>query len=228
MLQRSLFSAILTLLLAACVQREYLIADATGHRRAIVGARYTNNVSYITSIQVIPLYIDPAYAPDERREILRAVADWNHVLNGYVRFEASTRIFHIDQGRHTEGVRLDSTPPRTNVWVIIPAKGGAPFGERGMTAAGLTLPRPNGGGVLMTSPFLANVSTLAGVVRHELGHVLGLPHDPASRLMSPQFDPTGQQCVDKAAVAAIAEMRRLPLFELNWCERIDDAGQAHP
>ena len=62
------------------------------------------------------------------------------------------------------------------------------------------------------------VVALATAVRHELGHVLGLPHDPASRLMSPILDPLGQQCIDKATVAAVAKMRGLPLDQLNWCE----------
>ncbi len=62
------------------------------------------------------------------------------------------------------------------------------------------------------------VVALATAVRHELGHVLGLPHDPASRLMSPILDPLGQQCIDKASVGAVAKMRGLPLDQLNWCE----------
>jgi hypothetical protein len=48
--------------------------------------------------------------------------------------------------------------------------------------------------------------------------MLGLQHDPASRLMSPIHDPVGQQCIDKATVAAVARMRDLPLDQLNWCE----------
>ena len=39
-----------------------------------------------------------------------------------------------------------------------------------------------------------------------------------SRLMSPILDPLGQQCIDKATVAAVAKMRGLPLDQLNWCE----------
>lgn len=218
----------LLLLLAACDQREYLVADASGHRRAIVGSRYTDNVSYVATIEVMPLYIDPAFKPDEQREILQAVTDWNQVLNGYVRFDTSIRIHRLDGWRDAAGARLDGASPRTNVWAIVPAKGDLPYGERGMIPVGLTISRPNGGGVLMTFPHLANVSTLANIVRHELGHVLGLSHDHASRLMSAQYDPAAQQCIDKATVAAVARIHRLPLSELNWCERIDETGQDHP
>jgi hypothetical protein len=65
---------------------------------------------------------------------------------------------------------------------------------------------------------------LAAAVRHELGHVLGLLHDPASRLMSPVHDPAGQPCIDKATIAAVARMRGLPIDELNWCEDGQNAG----
>jgi predicted Zn-dependent protease len=65
---------------------------------------------------------------------------------------------------------------------------------------------------------------LAAAVRHELGHVLGLLHDPASRLMSPVHDPAGQRCIDKATIAAVARMRGLPIDELNWCEDGQNAG----
>ena len=70
------------------------------------------------------------------------------------------------------------------------------------------------------SDFTTAVAALATAVRHELGHVLGLPHDPASRLMSPILDPLRQQCIDKTTVAAVARMRDLPLDQLNWCEDI--------
>ena len=42
--------------------------------------------------------------------------------------------------------------------------------------------------------------------------------------MSPTHDPVGQQCIDKATVAAVAEMRGLPLDQLNWCEDGQSAG----
>ena len=178
--------------------------------------RYTDNVSYITSystnVEVIPLRLDPAFPADERREILRAVGEWNHVLNGYVRFELAIRVFHA------EGQRSDPAPPRANVWNILPARGAMPIGGRIARPMALMQPLPNGGGVVMIFHNETAVAAFATAVRHELGHVLGLPHDPASRLMSPIHDPLGQQCIDKAAVAAVAKMRGLPLDQLNWCE----------
>ena len=88
----------------------------------------------------------------------------------------------------------------------------------------LTQPAPHGGGIVMVYREQTGTSALAAAIRHELGHVLGLLHDPASRLMSPRHDPLAQRCIDKAAVAAVARIHALPVAELNWCEEIAAPG----
>ena len=215
MLLRALVAATFVLSLGACVQRDYLVADPADNGVPAGKARYTDNLSYVTryspNVEVIALRLDPAFPVDERREILRAVGEWNHVLNGYVRFEATIRVFHA------EGQRSDPAPPRANVWSILPARGAMPIGGRVIRPMAVLQPLPNGGGVVMIYRETA-VAAIATAVRHELGHVLGLAHDPASRLMSPIHDPQVQQCIDKATVAAVARMRDLPLDQLNWCE----------
>ncbi len=52
---------------------------------------------------------------------------------------------------------------------------------------------------------------------HELGHVLGLNHNPRSRLMSTDYVLDKQGCVDKVTVETLATHKQLPLNELNWC-----------
>jgi hypothetical protein len=214
-LLRVLAAATLVLSLGACVQRDYLVADPADNGMPAGEALYTDNVSYVTSystnVEIIPLRLDPAFPADERREILRAVGEWNHVLNGYVRFEPAIKVFH------SEGQRSDPAPPRVNVWSILPARGAVPIGGRVARPMALLQPTPHGGGVVMIFRGETALAALAAAVRHELGHVLGLPHDPASRLMSPIHDALGQRCIDKATVAAIARMRSLPLDQLNWC-----------
>jgi hypothetical protein len=58
---------------------------------------------------------------------------------------------------------------------------------------------------------------LRGVVLHELGHVLGLTHDPGGHLMSERYSPTTDQCVDRSAALAIAARYKLPIANLNSC-----------
>jgi hypothetical protein len=215
---RFLVAATLVLSLGACVQRDYLVANPSADGAAPVEARYTTKTSRVTTAEVITLRIDPVFPADERQEILRAVAEWNHVLNGYVRFESSFAVFLAD------AQAADRPPVRTNAWSILPARGAAPLGRRVARPMALLQPAPHGGGVVMIFRDQTGLAALAAAARHELGHVLGLLHDPASRLMSPTHDPVGQQCIDKATVAAVAEMRGLPLDQLNWCEDGQSAG----
>jgi hypothetical protein len=225
LLLRTIAAATLVLSLGACVQCDYLVAGPTSDAAPAAESRYIANTSYITSVEIIPLRIDPAFPANERREILRAVEEWNHVLNGYVRFDTSIMVFRREsQDADTASSRTDSSPPRVNVWAILPVRGATPIGLRVARPMALMQPTPHGGGVVMIDRDHAGAVALAAAVRHELGHVLGLLHDPASRLMSPVHDPAAQRCIDKAAVASIAEMRGLPLAELNWCEEIEPPG----
>ena len=50
---------------------------------------------------------------------------------------------------------------------------------------------------------------LASVMRHELGHVLGLGHDANGRLMSSHYTASRQQCIDRAAAEAVAASSRI-------------------
>ena len=154
----------------------------------------------------------------ERAKILRAVNEWNHVLNGFVRFD-------IDPGR-----------TRSRAWVIVASAAAARHRCAARSSAVRSrLPRrcePFGGVVIVYVDRVRGYD-LVGVMRHELGHVLRLGHDPNGRLMSPRYTARHQQCIDRAAAQAVAANRKLPIAELNWCQsplsarirRIRDTGR---
>ncbi len=224
MLLRSIAAATLILSLAGCVQRDYLVANPSDGGGPARETRYTSNLSYVASVEVIPLRIDPAFVPDERREILRSVAEWNHALNGHIRFDPVFMVFQSAAATNAGLAPVDAAPPRSNAWSILPARGATPLGRRIVLPMALTQPAPHGGGIVMVYREQTGTPALAAAIRHELGHVLGLLHDPASRLMSPLHDPLAQRCIDKAAVAAVARIRALPVAELNWREEIAPPG----
>jgi hypothetical protein len=68
----------------------------------------------------------------------------------------------------------------------------------------------------MNRQLLKDVS-LENIILHELGHVLGLNHDPRSRLMSVEYVLDKQGCVDKVTVETLAKLKNIPVNELNWC-----------
>jgi hypothetical protein len=91
--------------------------------------------------------------------------------------------------------------------------------DRGSTGDVLAVTQrlPGGGGLMILYDDAIGRADLGNIVLHELGHVLGLEHDPATRLMSANYLTDRQGCVDELTVKALAALKGLPVNELNWC-----------
>jgi hypothetical protein len=146
---------------------------------------------------VVPLTLVGAFSDAHRAKILRAVNEWNVALNGSLRFE------------------LLSDANRPAIWAVI-AVTHSPY-RNGPEALGLTTPFPAGGGLVLLYLDRLGGRDLGAVMRHELGHVLGLKHDVSGRLMSAAYNPHDQKCVDYPALARVAELHNLVLRQLKWC-----------
>ena len=94
----------------------------------------------------------------------------------------------------------------------------APQGALFSNALAVTYPLRRAGGMVIIYVDRLGGRDLVGVMRHELGHVLGLGHDPKGGLMSTRYTANDQRCIDKAAAEAVAANRTLPPAALNWCE----------
>jgi Matrixin len=171
--------------------------------------RYTSHHSTAAKPEIVRIAVDEQFTLYERAKILRAINEWNLVLNGFVRFDISP----MTNGSRSAADHLQS-------WFIVPERGGRPPPVNGTTlghALAATLSAPQVGGMVVVYVDRVRGYDLANVMRHELGHVLGLGHDRNGRLMSSRYVTNRQQCIDQAATDAIAANRKLPAAQLNWC-----------
>jgi hypothetical protein len=201
--------------LGGCLGPDYLvtsIAPSAPEEAASLRERephYTSHRAAATKPEIVRIAIDEQFDMYERAKILRAVNEWNHVLNGFARFD------------------IDPAADHGQVWVIVPMRGGRPPPVSGMiighALAATQAVEPIGGVVIVYVDRVRGYD-LASVMRHELGHVLGLGHDPNGRLMSSRYTASRQQCIDRAAAEAVAARRTLPPAALNWCEEFHVAS----
>jgi Matrixin len=198
-------------LLGGCLGPDYLMTHTPSEPSALeetaslhdAGLRYTSHSGAPARPEIVSLIVTDTFAPYGRAKILRAINEWNVALNGFVRFEI------MPDGKDAR--------TRTGVhWVITSKKGGQSTGLPTTLAA--TYPVTDVGGLMVIYVERIGRRDLGGVVMHELGHVLGLGHNPKGGLMAAHYHPTSQQCVDRATVEAVAAKRGLPLARLNWCE----------
>ncbi len=177
------------------------------------GLQYTRHAAPAASPETIPLQVSGPFSLYDRAKILRAVNEWNVALNGFKRFELVSDFADPAAGKYLAGKQV------RQAWTITAVHGGQSklFGPSVALAA--TQPVLDLGGSITVYVDRIGRRDLGGVVMHELGHVLGLGHHrDHDRLMSSQYTGTGQQCVDKEAVHAVAAKHGLPLNQLNWCE----------
>jgi Matrixin len=203
-------------LLSGCLGPEYLTTRTPSEPSALEetaslrdpGLHYTSHPGATARPEIVALIVAETFSLHERAKILRGVNEWNVALNGFVRFEI------MSNGNHaTTGANLH--------WTITSQQGGQ--NSDTPTTLGATYPAVGIGGLMVIHVGRIGRRDLGGVVMHELGHVLGLGHNPKGGLMAAHYHPTSQQCIDRATVEAVAAKRGLPAASLNWCE---DGGVA--
>jgi hypothetical protein len=172
---------------------------------------YTSHPPYGGPSQTISIYIDPSFGAPDNAEIVSAIKEWNRALNGVVILEVSA--LPAEGGRDA------------HAWIIRrgPSKEGVREQGRAETSFGTVQAMPYGGGVLLIfdeaiKHFHDHPIDLRDVMMLELGHVIGLRHATHTGLLGGQYPIGDASCIDKEMAAAIADLRKVPVDALNWCE----------
>lgn len=173
--------------------------------------RYTDKpapASLSAGSRTLTVYVDRDFGPAERDRIALALEQWNHVLNGFVRFRPT--LLPPDPSDQTLAqIR------RSGAWIVAKVDSRHPA-ARERAALAMTIGGRGGGFVYVISDRFG-MRDLTAVMLHELGHVLGAGHDPHGHLMAPVYDRSNGHCIDHGAVAMVAAAQHLPLNQLNWC-----------
>ena len=109
-------------LLGGCVSSDHLVASKPADPSTIEeftslrenAPDYTTHHAATAKPEIVRIAIDDQFDMYERAKILRAVNEWNQVLNGFVNFD------------------IDPKADQEPVWVIVPMHGGRPPPVRGM------------------------------------------------------------------------------------------------
>jgi hypothetical protein len=164
-------------------------------------ARYLQQPASTAAPKTIALTLEGSFNADETANIQRAVQEWNHALNGFIRLD-------LVAGRGG-----------SSSWSIRAERGGSPHTTKpgGQPLASSQTGFLGIGGTMLIYVDRIGTRDLRGIVMHEIGHVLGLNHDHGN-LMSARYQPTGDQCIDRATIETVAARHSLPAASLNWCE----------
>jgi hypothetical protein len=201
-------------LLIAAILLSTLPASAATERVGYTigdGYRYTDHATPASTGRVVALYIDRDFNPGEREHILSALRQWNYVLNGFVQFRA--QMLPDDPSPVTLAqIR------RSGGWVVARVDSRHPVAHQGEGTHALAVTAGGNGGFVYVISDRIGGRDLTGVVMHEFGHVLGAGHGGYG-LMAPVYNAAMGRCIDQDAVSLVARAQRLPMNQLNWCER---------
>jgi hypothetical protein len=209
------FSLLPLAVIGLCLQAQPSDAAPTAGPRGGASVQYTSipAPASLMPTEAITIRIDINFTAGERTKIVEAVAQWNHALNGQIRLEVSAQPYNINA----------PSGMGAKTWTVSKVNGRGP----GLGTLAQAQETTNGSGVISVFADKLGNRDLGQIMLHEFGHMLGLGHENAGRLMSPHYANNAQQCIDRGAMQAVAQAKRLNFAAMNWCGDSTQVAQAN-
>lgn len=162
--------------------------------------------------QVFPVYLDQNFTPQEQRDIVDALAQWNIVFNGHAEFQVVDIHFDMQEDILKQAVEgraflilrvsplnriVQTVDENHNVLGVTPA-----ISMHWIDLVGVRLDTDR--------------AEFISVTMHELGHALGAEHTDGG-LMNAYYDPEAGQCIDYKAMVQVADFYSWDKDSLNYC-----------
>jgi hypothetical protein len=171
---------------------------------------FTNNVSYNT-FQTKSIYIDKDFSSDQLIFINQAIDNWNYSLNWAMSLKVVDTSFDVNN----KPINCN------NCWYIEQPISSEEVISMDIERNLITYGWANfiGGDTIKIVSNRVNNNMLSGVVRHEIGHLLGAIHK-GNYLMFPYYDEYKYECIDKETAEQVSTYYKFDtsvIGKMNYC-----------
>jgi len=183
---------------------------------------------HIVHPDLIPVWIDSNFTPNQAMSIEAAVDEWNQVFNGQIVMIVQT---HQEQGvdkkmytypttflSYEGGQQLVKNSEESGLGIVVFAMQIADKKNLAHDDSGvLAYVEGPGQHAVYVVPQRFGTRSMKDVVMHELAHLFGALHVNAPSLETPYYSSNQYDCIDKITVAQVAAVQHLDFHSLNYC-----------
>lgn len=173
---------------------------------------YTNIPGVTLPMISMPVYIDKDFSKSDKEVIMKVIAQWNYVLNGYIVMHVTDVEFNMDVATMQQAIngkaylilKIDSN----NISLA--------NSTESTNKKTLGMVNKIGGNWMYLVRDNIPDQELFFIILHEMGHLFGAKHT-GIYLMNTNYNRDYFQCIDKETMIQVANYYTLSINDLNYC-----------